>query len=629
MIRRLGLCSAGLFALALCGGPPAAAGDAPGVTGEMIEETLKAMNLPYGKGQGGPGVAVLYVLKVNNRPMTLIPLGGGAKLLIKVPVAAQPSLQVLNRYNEEKAITTRAVRYQREGLILEAGLDCRAGVTPAMLKQFITGFVEDLRDFEQFVGAKGAAVELPPVVETPEPADKPQVEKPQVEKPKKDDKRTPDGTAEGNPGRPQRPIVEGPNTPVNPKPGPVVEGPAVPAVPLKGATGLKVTPGSNDRELEIAFPVGDPQPETAWKIVWDVETAGQANSQGFKFRPDRGKAPLLFKIKKASFRPGPQAPWFQVLEDAHPSEFYVPYYFQKTRFFDLRDHGQYVPLLAREGGPRSKLLGAGRYVMAEVRDRGLAYKFGQISRRGEQLVLWANFQAGNYTYVVEFDFHDDGTVAFKHAPTGYNFFDHFESASHMHNCLWRIGVKLAPEGQDRVVDNRTELVRLDAKQAGPQGKLDVQPITTESFHDWKGEDFTRIRITNPHVTVFPQSNKRPQLPIGYDLVPLLQGQARHQRAADEAFSLHDFWVTRPDCPEKMYINLPGYFRSQEQPRPLENGDGVVLWHMSSALHVPRSEDGIYSGNNPSNGQALVSFTTVELRPRNLFLRTPLYRPFGK
>ena len=58
--------------------------------------------------------------------------------------------------------------------------------------------------------------------------------------------------------------------------------------------------------------------------------------------------------------------------------------------------------------------------------------------------------------------------------------------------------------------------------------------------------------------------------------------------------------------------------------PLDK-QNVVLWHSSSALHVPRAEDGIIGGNNLNNGQAMVYWTTFELRPRNLFSKTPIYR----
>jgi primary-amine oxidase len=514
-----------------------------------------------------------YVFTMNARPLELRILAQGARLLLLTRFEqSNASLETINRYNEQVAITTRAVRYANRGLILEAGLDCTLGVREEVVRRFILNFARDAKTFETFLDRnKEAAPDTRPVDAKPQ------------------------------------------------------------SLPLA------ITPGTDDKEIEVTFPTNEPSPaETAWRVVWDMTTAEQANKEGFKFSDGRKKATLLFRIKKAFYRPGPKAPWLQVLDDVHPSEFYVPYYFQNTRFFDLRDVGGYTTLQAKEGGARSKLVGNDRRVMAELRDTGIAYKHGSRTRRGEAFVLWANFVAGNYTYLVEYCFHDDGAVVLKHAPTGYNFFSHFDEAAHMHNVLWRIGVRLGVESPGQAMNQQLHLVKLpfDPKGLGPQGKLDIQPIEQESAHDFDAKEFTRLRITNPDLTLFPKdpkNEKRVQRPIGYDLIPTISGQARHYRYKDEGFSTHDFWVTRADCPEKMYVYLHDYFRGKiyngykSVPQPLTGSDGLVLWHMSSALHIPRGEDGIYFGTSTNNGQALVTWTSVELRPRNLFTKTPIYR----
>jgi Cu2+-containing amine oxidase len=56
-----------------------------------------------------------------------------------------------------------------------------------------------------------------------------------------------------------------------------------------------------------------------------------------------------------------------------------------------------------------------------------------------------------------------------------------------------------------------------------------------------------------------------------------------------------------------------------------NGKNVTLWHSSSGLHTPRAEDGVIPKAGPNNGMAIVYWTSFELRPRNLFVKTPLYR----
>jgi hypothetical protein len=385
--------------------------------------------------------------------------------------------------------------------------------------------------------------------------------------------------------------------------------------------------------------------QTAWKIVWDMETGKQAAAQGFKtvrkgkvgadpkefpgFGPFRDNAVILFKVKQAFYRPGPDAEWIQVLEDAHPQEFYVPYYFVGTRFFDLRDVGGYAMLSAKEGGRVSQTLSKDQRVMAELRDRGVVYKHGNITRRGEELTLWANFGAANYTYMIEYGFRDDGCVVFRHSPTGYNFFSHF-NASHMHGSFWRIGMKLGPDGNNDTNDVYSISLPVDPKAQGDaDGKMNIKEITKETFLDWQPQEFTRLRVTNPNYSIVPAAKDRPAMPISYDLVTYPQGIARHKRFDDEKFTLHDFWITRQDCPEKMYVNLGKYFFTKEgMPNPqlkdLEKNN-VVLWHSSAGLHTPRSEDGILKGNSTANGQATVFWTTFELRPRNLFLTTPIYR----
>ena len=381
----------------------------------------------------------------------------------------------------------------------------------------------------------------------------------------------------------------------------------------------------DQKSFEVKFPTNDANWETKWKSEWEMQTLADARKAGIAITKNRADdAPVLFKIKRAFFKPGRDAPWVQVLKDAHASELYVPYYFRNTRFFDLRDAGEYVPLDPKEGGPRGNTVGAKKYVMAEVRDRGVAYKNGDVTRRAEELTLWANFNAGNYTYMIEFGFMDDGTIAFRHAPTGFNL-PNEHNVPHMHNCCWRIGMGLGLEDQKAV--NTVAVAKWPANTPhAPNAGLEtatfgIAPIKTEGFRDWVPTEFTKIRVTNPNVVLNDPKGTGAR-PISYDLVPLVTGIARHPRA-EESFTKHDFWITRADSPVQEYVNLGTYF-AKNQPRVLD-GSPVILWHMSSALHVPRSEDGILKGSSIANGQALTTWTTVELRPRHLFTSTPIYR----
>jgi Cu2+-containing amine oxidase len=116
--------------------------------------------------------------------------------------------------------------------------------------------------------------------------------------------------------------------------------------------------------------------------------------------------------------------------------------------------------------------------------------------------------------------------------------------------------------------------------------------------------------------------------IGYDLMPLRWGSARH----NEEFTHHDLWVTRshPNRPlEYIFANLPNIVKDQE---PVENTD-IVLWGTSSSHHEPRDEDGkmnaspgprLWYFDDGWEGSAIVMWSGLDLRPRNLFDRTPFY-----
>ena len=113
--------------------------------------------------------------------------------------------------------------------------------------------------------------------------------------------------------------------------------------------------------------------------------------------------------------------------------------------------------------------------------------------------------------------------------------------------------------------------------------------------------------------------------IAYDLIPLRQGSARHY-GKNEEFTHHDFWVTPNVEGELFYYNLPKYVQANS-PRSVTDTD-VVLWYMSSVLHVPRSEDGHMSAEGKvmkgMTGVALTNWSGFDLRPRNLFATTPIY-----
>jgi primary-amine oxidase len=394
------------------------------------------------------------------------------------------------------------------------------------------------------------------------------------------------------------------------------------------------------RRIEITFPAGKKDWRTAWKVEWDIEK--RPVPVRLKWVGTRVQENVYFRIKEAWFRPGPTAEWIQVLNDARVSELFVPYNDGKIRWYDVMDHGRLWKIQNEEAeaGPKGQVLGKERLVVGELRDRGIAYKnVDGRARRAEEFVLWANLNAGNYNYLIQYGFQDNGTITFQVGATGQNLHlgktkHEYPRMGHMHNTCWRLGIRLGPEGQQKSA-NTAYLVR-HLENAKGKGQADQVPSLfndgSEGFADWVAEEFTRLRVENPEVTM--GKNRQP---IAYELVPLRQGSSRHHgarveggRRRTEEFTLHDFWVTRADSELFHYTDLPEHFaklKAEGRAPGKVAGTDLVLWYTSSVLHDPRSEDGLnpVHGGWPT-GPALTAWGGFELRPRHVLTHTPLFPP---
>lgn len=315
--------------------------------------------------------------------------------------------------------------------------------------------------------------------------------------------------------------------------------------------------------------------------------------------------------------------WIKILNDARVSELFVPYHqHSHVRYFDLT--GFSFPLAevkAEDAGPFGTILPPFQgddhaTVIKEVRDRGVIWKdYAHGVRRGRELVLWGALQAGNYVYIMSYSFHDDGTIALRVGATGQNLPGQRYEA-HVHSAHWRIDIDLVDGSKNSAmlmkhIEDPSSLGAEDIKEPFNGGM--------EGGVDWDPKEFTMIRVESQ------KKNARGE-PIAYDLMPLRYGTPRH----NEPFTQHDLWVSRShsDRPmEYLFINLPETVRDNEL---VEEAD-IVLWANSAVHHEPRHEDGmpgartrIWPGDDAWEGSALVMWSGIDLRPRNLFDRTPFY-----
>jgi hypothetical protein len=349
-------------------------------------------------------------------------------------------------------------------------------------------------------------------------------------------------------------------------------------------------------EIVQEFPTNE-EMQTAWKINW-------ATTSGYGLY-----------IQDAWFKKSPTDGWMQILGDARCSEIFVPYHPGSPRFWDVSYNFPLCTVTKDDAGPNGKLLGGGvgvrPTVVQEIRDRGIIWMdYGGV-RRGQQLALWGTLQAANYRYIIEYSFRDDGSIGFRLGSTGHNY-GGSEWVGHMHNGLWRIDVNLdGPNNNTVQVMEHIEPDPMDKSRA----KTVHRPFNggKEGFEDWKAEKFTMLRIINNK-----RKNKKGES-ISYDLMPLRMGNARHFGGEREVCTHHDFWVSRARPNQIIYTELPKYVAGAE---PITNTD-VVLWHSAPMHHEPRSEDGEIIKNRLV-GCTHVMWAGFDLRPRNLFDRTPLY-----
>ncbi len=394
--------------------------------------------------------------------------------------------------------------------------------------------------------------------------------------------------------------------------------------------------------------------DTAWVVQWEV--TNPTNGRG-NYRPPSS----VLRINSAKFMykdKNRQPRWITVLRNLEVSEIFVPYDPGFPRYRDVTSFAFHIQPADQKllgppcVGPGEILTSAdpnqSNKVYKELHDDGVrwladsGYGYGgggDRGRRGEKMLLWVNFYGANYRYLMEYAFHDEGSITCRVGGTARNLLPRQADNSdvHLHVGCWvfepDLGDPTNPkEGGPK--SNVVQLVRrmpLVYREPGslhdgryrvdvrPFGTPPGSPLTTpalEGSAEWVPEEFTTLRIES---TVRKNRHPKP-LASAYDLMPIRSGTVRHFPQELEAAN-KDFWVTGEVPTTPRYFEVTRYV--QNPPRAIDKKP-VVVFHNSPLLHVPRAEDLAPNGVSNYPHVALTSWTGFTLRPRNLFDSTPLF-----
>jgi primary-amine oxidase len=322
-------------------------------------------------------------------------------------------------------------------------------------------------------------------------------------------------------------------------------------------------------------------------------------------------------ITGASFQRSPTSPFIYVLNDARIAEIFVPYHNDQHRYKDISgftwmqmlklDPADFPPLNDANGKPTREIIGGGK-ICKQVRDY-LAWMNGQgrnppLVRYGQEVVYFSVLGAGNYAYIMEWTFRDDGTILARAGSTGPKAGDAL-LVGHMHNFTWRLDIDLNGAGANTAFwKSHSEDLTATCPDGGECATDKREEIKTEGSREWDPKQFNTLEIQDARLRADPQA------PLtSYELVPMRTGTARHI----EPWTQADFWVTLYDPTQILAEKLPDYIRAG---RSAINKD-LVIWYTGSEHH----ENGIRAEDKYT---VPVLWTGFELVPQNLWEKTPFY-----
>lgn len=244
----------------------------------------------------------------------------------------------------------------------------------------------------------------------------------------------------------------------------------------------------------------------------------------------------------------------------------------------------------------------------------LTYLGNGVRDRGQTLVLWNAYALGDYAYIVQWRFGEDGSIMPQVGLTGklaYFGGDPSNSSevgaaqraiAHSHNFYYWL---------DFDVDGQTNMVEeLNSTPSGIEregARSEWTPIRQETSRELSQRTFRSWRVVNPG------SRNRLGLPRSYELIP--NGSAVHRGAKGEAFAQADLWILKHYAAE---TPISDRFFLRNFPHNLNgesvDSEDVVLCYRLSLHHQPRTEEW---------PEMPIDWVGFKLMPRDFLDRSPI------
>lgn len=299
----------------------------------------------------------------------------------------------------------------------------------------------------------------------------------------------------------------------------------------------------------------------------------------------------------------PGGPRRLVLASAQLAQVHVPYDDNGARFHDISDFGfggVYLDNLAQSDCPDGTLVtfGAKNVLCKQIQGRGYAQKYYTRDLQGYQLSLFSVSMSGDYNYITQWIFKDDGSIEPTMGAAGklqrygadpqYGWQTSVSRIpiSHYHNYWFRLDFDI-----DGLANDKVEQIQFNPADSNRRRVIAVEPILTETArsHDPDVQRSWRILDT---VTKNSEGN-----PISYHIEALTSG---HQfNGPDfEAFTDHDIYITRAKSCERFASHNPATGGCATDMTGFVNGESVdgadiVVWYGFTFHHLPREEEETY------------------------------------